>query len=515
MQSLKFKQLLLLSDTNKSANQFEFHKSRNLITADDNSVGKSTFVKLILWTMGCEPTLDSKWKSEDCKVIVEFSIGDDIYSVKRYKDQISIKENNKNSITYPKITGDYANVLAKLLNFKALLPNRKTGLLETPPPAYYFLPFYIDQKRSWAKAWDNFEKLEQYKDWRSTIIKYHVGLLTDEFFNLKYEIMEKNNTLNIVTRQIEKYENAIEVVTKYIPEITMATADENQFELLTHEIRIELKDIQINQEKLLDNFTQLQADKTHLEHQKVISERIILELEEDYKFSVENIDSDKFECPLCGTSHENSIVNRTSIIVDKKQAENQLESINRELISINKKLNDCQISLQKMKNRITEINNKYIIIENDDRIIDFNQIIEQIAGTAIKNSTIDAKDGQVIEKASLTKEINKKKKELKGLISDDETEKINNAFLTIFGNNIITFGAESVNLAEIKTPLDYNKIIKEGGAAEGTRAILAYYIAIFTMVLKFSSEVVSPLIIDTPNQQEQSDFNYSNCKSSA
>jgi len=56
--------------------------------------------------------------------------------------------------------------------------------------------------------------------------------------------------------------------------------------------------------------------------------------------------------------------------------------------------------------------------------------------------------------------------------------------------------------------LDYNKIIKEGGAAEGVRAILAYYLTVFTMVEKFGSEVKSALIIDTPNQQEQSHTNY-------
>ena len=59
-----------------------------------------------------------------------------------------------------------------------------------------------------------------------------------------------------------------------------------------------------------------------------------------------------------------------------------------------------------------------------------------------------------------------------------------------------------------RQPLDYNKVIKEGGAAEGSRAILAYYLSVFTMVEKYGNEVKSALVIDTPNQQEQSDTNY-------
>lgn len=508
MHNLKFKQLLVLSDTNKLANQFIFNEKRNLITANDNSVGKSTLVKLLLWGMGCDPTFDSKWTSQDCKVIVEFCIGEQTYIVRRYKDQIAIKEGYNRFTSFPKITGNYSRVLANILKFKALLPNRKSEVLETPPPAYYFLPFYIDQKRSWANAWDNFEGLGQYHDWKSTIIKYHVGLLTDEYFDLKYQILEKRNQLKSVVQQIEKYEIAIDVVNEYIPEITYATTNEEEFQKLTDEIRIELRQLQIDQENLLNTFTQLQADKSHLEQQRLISEKIIYELESDYQFSVENINDEKIECPLCGTIHENSILNRSSILVDKKQSENQLESIVSELNKVCQKIEKIQISLNKARNRITEINAKYIIVD-EEKVISFNQIIEQIAGSAIKNNTIAAKSERIIEKNILDKDIRKENKNLKNLIPEEHTTTVNNSFIGILNNYVETFGAESINFSEIKSPLDYNKIIREGGAAEGTRAILAYYLTIFSMVLKFSSEIASPLIIDTPNQQEQSDFNYS------
>lgn len=160
MLNLKFKRLLILSNSIKSANQFEFSETLNLITAVDNSVGKSTLVKLLFWGVGCEPTLDTNWDTTDSKTIVEFNVDTNDYIVKRYKNQISLKINNEDFVDYEKITGEYSQKVAEILEFKALLPNRSSGLMETPPPAFYFLPFYIDQKRSWSKAWDNFEKLE-------------------------------------------------------------------------------------------------------------------------------------------------------------------------------------------------------------------------------------------------------------------------------------------------------------------------------------------------------------------
>ena len=108
MQSLKFNRLLVLSNSQKAANQFVFSKTRNLITADDNSVGKSTLVKLLFWGVGCDPSFDSTWKSLDCKTLVEFQIGKDIYVIKRHKNFVSLKINDSDYDNYEKITGDFS-----------------------------------------------------------------------------------------------------------------------------------------------------------------------------------------------------------------------------------------------------------------------------------------------------------------------------------------------------------------------------------------------------------------------
>lgn len=506
MQSLKFKQLLLLSDTNKLANRFNFGAGRNLITANDNTVGKTTLVKLLLWGVGCDLTLDSKWKAQDCKVIVEFSIQNHSFYVRRYKNQIDIKnKEDKVWISFPKITGEYAIKLAELLNFKALLPNRKTKVLETPPPAYYFLPFYIDQKKSWSRAWDNFDSLGQYEDWKNTIIKYHVGLLPPSHFELSYRKMIEENRLKIFEDNIDKIDVGLQMVNKYIPDMTIATIKENKFRELTDEIKIELKDLQTQQEVLLDDFAQCQAEKSYLEQQKIISERIIEELEKDYSFAVEHIDS-KIECPLCGTVHENSIINRSSILVDKQQAENQLERIQKSLGRVNNKIGSINNKLDALRNRITSLNKKFFTVNESQ--VSLNNIIENIAGNSIRDLALSDKREMAEKKTSLDNQIQKLVKEIKGLVNKESTEKLNNLFITLLTKYVKIFGAESINFSEIKSPLDYGKLIKEGGAAEGTRAILAYYLAIFTMVTKSDNEVVAPLIIDTPRQQEQSDFNY-------
>lgn len=508
MKSLKFTLLLVLSNSTRSANQFEFSKNLNLITASDNSVGKSTLLKLLFWGLGCEPELDTTWNALDCKIIVDFEIDSNKYRVKRYKNQISIKEGDSSYIDYQKITGDYSIKIAEIVNFKVLLPNQNSSILETPPPSYYFLPFYIDQKRSWAKAWDNYENLGQYSNWKSTIIKYHVGLLTPEHFEIESEKSDKKENQKQIQIDVEKIDTALEVVETFIPQVLNTVTTIGAIEKLTESIKSDLIVLQVSQEKLLNDIAINNAEKTYLFQQQILSEKLISELDKDYIFSVENIEEETIECPLCGVVHENSILSRASIMTDKTQAKNQLIEILEEIKKIENKLSANEKDLSKVRTQIVEINKKYVIEESEAPKIDFNQIIESIAGKSIKENVTHSKSLKQSVIKQITDDIKLLNKEQKELISKDSIENINESFNSILTKYIKILDAESVNLSEINSPLDYNKVIKEGGAAEGVRAILAYYLTIFTMVEKFGNEIKSALVIDTPNQQEQSHTNY-------
>ena len=514
MPNLIFKRLLILSNSSKKANQFEFKRTYNLITAIDNSVGKSTLVKMLYWGLGCEPYLDTNWNSTDSKVMVDFEIDGKNYSVKRYDNQISLRGEGFEKKSYDKITGEYSEDLAKLLNFKALLSNRSEDSIETPPPAYYFLPFYIDQKKSWSTAWNNFDKLKQYANWTSTIIKYHVGLLPERHFELEKTKSEKKIFKKNLKTEVEKIETTLEVVKDYIPKISAATTNSERFQKMTLEIEYDLKILQESQEKLLNNLTQLNSEKVYLENQKNISEKIILDLDKDYKFAIENLEEDEIECPLCGIVHENTIINRASIMTDKSQAENQLNTINTELEKVNKKLNSKRKSLEKAREEIELINEKYIIEwdeldENGEKEkTGINQVIENIAGNSIKETVLRDKSTKLGSISELEREIKEIGKDQKKILTKEEKENIIKSFNDFFYAFIHDMDAEGINTAAINSPLDYNKIVNEGGAAEGTRAILAYYLSIYKLVETYGSEVKSPLVVDTPNQHEQSKSNY-------
>jgi len=509
MPNLRFRQLLVISNSAKSANQFQFQKL-TLITANNNSVGKSTLAKLLFWGFGCETEFDTTWKGFDCSTIIKFTIDEKELEIKRYKNNISLKENGVIT-NFPKITGDFSNKFADLVGFKALLPNQSTGELETPPPAYYFLPFYIDQKRSWSKAWDNFDNLAQYKGWKNTIIKYHVGLLTSEYFDLEIEKSIKKNKKNIISSEIAKIDSTLEIVEDYLPSEKLTTVVIDDFNNLTEEITKDLKNLTEKQESFLDVYSSTQVAKSQLEHQKQFAIKLIEELDKDYVFAVENILEDHLTCPLCGTMYQNSIFEKSSILQDKGSTEIQLEQIEKDINKANNKLSSISIELNKIRLEIDRLNSKYIKqnVSNEDNFT-FVNLIESIGGQSIKKSINESRNTMLGNVKDLTDAINLAKKSQKKLYTPEDIEDIEADFNKFFSDYIKVLDAQAVNLSEINSSLSYNKIVKEGGAAENSRAILAYYIAIFSMVSKYKNEVVSPLVIDTPNQQEQSDDNYSN-----
>jgi len=512
MRNLRFKQLLILSNIQKSANQFTFQKRYNLITANENTRGKSTLVKLLLWCFGSEPSLDDTWKNLNCKVLVQFSLKGENYTILRNENIIYWKKEDEELKKYYGISGEFSEMFAALVGFSVLLPKRvkegENSELITPPPAYYFLPFYIDQKKSWSEAWNNFESLSQFANWKKIVIQYHVGYIDSEHFKYEKEYLKEQIKVDEFQDKVKKMDTALEVVSDYIlgNEITL---DNEVFEKMTEEIEKELLELSNTEEELLKKLTESISDKVYLEHQVMIAEKLMKELDDDYTFSFEHFKDDFITCPLCGTEHENSVFNKASILVDKNQAQNQLNQTLKKLKTCNSKIEKLENESNDIKKRIDEINAKYTL-NNGTEELKLNQVIENFAYKGIDRKIDNSKKDillEIDETESTKKGI---KKEQKKLLTKERKEEINNAFIDLLNRYIRILDIEAMNLAKVKTPLNYNSIVKEGGASESTRGILAYYLSIFSLVDIYGSEIKAPLIIDTPNQQEQSDINYQN-----
>lgn len=492
MRKLILEKITIISHSTKSARQFEFGRNLTLITADDgNSVGKSTLAKMVFWSFGCDPLFSPVWKALDCSSIITFSIDEESYSIHRYKNEMSFRKDGELLKVYDKITGAFSEKFAELVGFDVLLPKKNSFTLEIPPPAYYFLPFYIDQKRTWVKPWDSFTNLQQYSKWAQPVISFHSALISKEHFVVEGDIYDIKEQVNEVQNNISELNNAVAILKSNIKEQDY-NVDSESFasELIKCEGLIKLN---------LEETSRVKIDIIEVEAQVNLAKSIIVELDKDYIFSVENMNEGSIECPTCGTIHENSIAHRSSILIDKEVAQKQLGLLLEEKTQLQKTLMILRDEISGLKSQLEKLQAAF-------------ETSNSRAFSELATNNVDKQIEVIVEKKTsdlVSKQLKEKglRKSQKDLVSKEQRNMIKEDFANTFFKYITKLKV-NIDASLIKSPLDYNKIYEVGGAAEDARAVLGYYLALYEHISSHSKEVISPLVIDTPNQQEQSTENY-------
>lgn len=508
MRNLQFQRLVLISDSKKLANQFEFPKRLNLVTGNDNSIGKSTLVKNLFWALGCDPEFDEEWKTNDIKAILYFTVDNILYIASRYHDSITFGKVGSHLKKYPKISGEYSQTFSDIVNFDLKLANRSDNL-ECPPPAYYFLPFYIDQKRSWNQPWNSFDKLMQFTGFKRPLISYFCGYTKSEHFEMQEELFVQKAIMKEANEQIERISSAIEVIEDISNDKSAIALSEEELNNIQDEIELELQKFLEKQTRLFDTQTQINSEVYDLERQYGIALNSVRELEKDYAFAVEYIPEDVLECPMCGTKHDNSLLSRAGILTDKSIVEEEASLIKNSLNQKKVVLKRLQEEIQEVRFEINRINEKYVT--SLPEIVNPNQGMQNaIHSIALKNVSHNVSE-IIVSHESRSKRAEKIQKEIKSdqnkLLSKQEKNELNTYFFKNLEKNIETLSATGINLHGVKTPMDFKKLLG-GGAAEATRGVLAYQLAILKQIEFANNCAIAPFVIDTPNQHEQAAANY-------
>lgn len=496
MKRLVFEKILILSYREKKAIEIQFDPKRTIIKGD-NQVGKSTLLKSLYYTFGANPAIiNDNWIKAEPITYLNFSIDNITLGLMRYdkKKFVFVDENQLVS------THDFASISSKLneyFDFKLLLNNR-TGTPEIPPPVYLFLPFYIDQDKGWYETWNAFSNLYQFAKWKKPLLDYHSGIRGNEYYKAKSDFD------NIKT-QLEETKSEIFTLSKILKSIKERLSDEElsitieDFSSEIAELLAYSEQLNIEQAKLKDKLADLYNKKSIIISRIRVVENSIIETQKDYKFALNHV-HDEIDCPMCGAHYDNNFSERFSMAEDQQELEELLLDLRAELNSINDEIKiydktfiEKKINFEKMQELLSQ--------KKSD--IKLSDLIENEGKKKVKEIFQQEQHSIYNKIGEATTKHDSLELTLKRINKDGETKK--QAIMTKYRASLRKFLKElNIDLEKTSKGI-FEKMdakIKEQGS-NYPRAHLAYYFSILHVMNQYSTSTFLPIVIDSPNQQEQ------------
>jgi hypothetical protein len=502
MTRLRFHEILLLSESEKSARRIPF---KNLVTVikGENDRGKSCLIKSLYMAFGATPKkVHPNWKNLKVIIQVHFEVDGTHYRILRNGKHFTLFDANKKALwTHSSVTRGLGPELAKLFNFRLHLTNSQTKETQQATPAFLFLPFYFDQDGSWTESWDSFESLRQFKQYRQAIAAFHTGLRPNEYYDAKArrsKAIDLRDSLrkdrDVINRVLEK----IETLTK---DSTFDLSVTN-YQAEVSELLAQCNELRKNEEKLRDDMIELENHRVLIARQMDITEQAAQELSKDFAYAAEKLDDD-VECPTCGQHYENSFAERFGIAAD----EDKLRAL---LLQLTEEHDNCTRQIerkQKLKAEVVE------------RLSNINELLEVKQGE-VQLKDILRSEGKKEIRVVLRKELNdlnqkigeadgaigRAEDAMRSVTAKDRVREIKEFYLARMSVHLSFL--KVTELTEDGYKHVHSKITENG--SDGPRALLAFYFAILKTIEKYSTTTRCPIVIDSPNQQDQDKGNWKN-----
>lgn len=493
MKSLRFKKLWLVSEASRAARSIEFNPKMTLLVGK-NHTGKSTLVKHIFKTLGCETKGKSdRWDSLAISVL-RFDLDGVNYLAYRRANVFALKNESNGAIKVATKYSEWSDMLAVLFDFHLMLPTHQESLSQATPP-FLFLPFYFDQDGSWQKQWNSFDKLSQFSSWTRPLISYVTGQRPNGYYIAKFKESIAKAEATKVAHELGVVQSALARVKKSLPRTTLRI-DAGTFKQEIADLLRSSTQLNQEQESLRSKAFEQASVKESLSTQIAMAKDALRDLEGDLKYLTESKVEPTLLCPTCGTTHDNGFPIRLELVEDAET----LRKIIAELESERQKVDETLAGIQGKLNRV-RLKSREI-----------EKTLQIKKGTLRLKDVVDSQSSEVVRSA-FTKDMDSLRQQLTKHeeISADLKDKVSKFDLPERTKEINSFYAERIELfaselgvqdlrEDVKKKPDAN-ITASGSALP--RSLLAYQFAVLHTAKEKGDAKLFPVVVDSPNQQGQ------------
>ncbi len=491
MRELYFKNILIADTQVKKAHFHTFEKGFNVITSHDNHVGKSSLLKSLFYAMGAEVDFDNVWDKNTKLIIVEFVIEQQEYKIARWNKAFALLKNDNLILTTKSVSKDLAKKLEEIFSFSVYLANKGTRKIELAPPAFTYMPYYVDQDKGWSGLYESFSNIDQYrKDDRIKSLYYHLGIYT----RFTVELMAEQDELKDELARLKSEEERINITLDSLNDEIQNIVPAENLEELEANLRIPKKKISVLVKRIgnyRNRIQDLESSLAQHEHQLEV-------IKEYHRIQGKKSVTDKknetvYNCPKCGYSFDEEIyqiVRSNYNIRNEDYLQQQIEqiilSINDELGRIKKKYVSLMSELDALEKAYDESQDAYEVYVRQRGLQESVKHFTNLLGDNTYEQNIHEKRIKNIGK------------ELKKLPNKQEIEE---DYIANVRSNIIRLDAWD---ASYDGKIKLLKPIKAQGTLEN-KIILAQMVALFQTMQHFQTNAITlPFIIDSPRAKEAS-----------
>lgn len=491
MPRVKFVNLYLLSQTERRALKVPLDWQR-LIVRGGNGFGKSAIMKSLYETLGATPKkVDGRWQKANVSSLLEFDYdGGRFVAVKTLGLYALFDARGRLLFSGQRLVKDWGPQLAKFFDFNLEMTDRD-GEVITPPPAYMFAPFYVDQDAGWTKAWDSFDDF-YLRESTKTLAEYHSGIRPDGYYSAKASLAKERLALGGLEVAIRALRETISQVQK-IDDVAGPTYDLDEFASDVDELVAESQVLYKKQVEYRRSLSDLHEEAHLLRAELSILHRAITEMRGEFELAASL--PAEVECPTCGQEYQNNLADRFALIADE-------QVLTEAFARANTKLSQVVEREARERGQLTTIDNS---LEKIRRILDvqrasmsLNDVIVAAGKTEAAKILRSSLNDKIVEGDAVKSKIELQKATMDSFADPARTSEV----LTTFRTALASF-AEDLDV-QLDDPSNQPiTAVRSARGSEGPRELLAYYYAFLRTKMRFGGGVEFPLVIDSPNQQGQ------------
>lgn len=500
MKRVRFQELAVLSETERKARRITFHPRRNLLVGN-NGTGKSSLVKSLFLALGAEPPQSDDWRSTEPIYFVELSVDGLTYRFLREGRKYTVFDSdNQIALKGTSVTNDLAPFIAMIFSFGLLLQGRSDPL-ETPTPAFYFLPSYIDQDAGWNRRMASFRNLAQFKSnpVREAIL-YHAGIRPNSYYENQKRLEQHRSSLDSLMAEKGGLESLLAGIEERMEHLDFSLDLTDYQEELDRLIKI-ARSLKQDQDKYKSKLTELESRKYELEVQLAVTKNAARELQDDYTFAVHRLEEGEVPCPTCGQVYSNGFAERFSIAEDTQSLLQLAADISEQLVETRSHIEKHQGDFDIASYRLEEVQSLLSVRKQE---IELRQILESEGRRQVKSLLKEDMDVMRVRISELCDSIAAKEQEIEGLIDPERRKEIMDAYRELLGKYLYQLGVANAQPSRYSR-IDWNVHLT---GSQLPRGILAYFYSILQLGEMYGTCSQPPVVIDAPKQQELDSDNY-------